>query len=118
MATGSRYTMRALTQRNTAAANAYGEKTPATWTTLVASQRCRVWVSDERTREGDAGRVPIEDLRGAVPLGTDLTERDRFGSVSNRRGTQLFGALLIDGVMRRVDHLELRLRRASSDGAT
>lgn len=67
----------------------------------------------------EAGREPVDsnrtvvvlDMRILLPLGTDVTERDRVASVTER-GSQLFeGPLAIEAVLTRRTHLELVLQR-------
>lgn len=102
---------RVYLQRNAASADAYGHKEPASWTAL-ATVAGYVWVVREDTAH-DLERTAVETrYRAIVPLDTDVTEKDRIEKVEDRAEspTQLFGTMYIDAVVRRRDHVELRMR--------
>ena len=105
-------TMRVYLQRNSAAANDYGEKTPASWGTLSTASGY-VWVDSEDTRHEPGSTVVSGYYRALLPVATDVTEKDRVLKVENRNASQLFGVMSIEAVIRRRDHLELRLRGAA-----
>jgi hypothetical protein len=44
-----------------------------------------------------------------VPLGTDILAHDRVSSVRDRMGNELFAGMVVDSVVRRADHLAVRL---------
>lgn len=48
--------------------------------------------------------------RAIVPLETDVTESDRVEKVEDRAASELYGEMYVDAVIRRKDHIELRLR--------
>ena len=101
--------MRAYIQRNSATANAYGHKSPASWTALSTTP-AYVWVVTGDTRHGAELSADASRYRAIVPLGTDITSDDRAEKVTDRMAAELFGVLYIDAVLRRPDHLELRMR--------
>jgi hypothetical protein len=47
---------------------------------------CWLWSSADRTVEGPAVNVTVEDLRMMVPLEADVTSADHIGTVTDRRG--------------------------------
>jgi len=106
-----RMTMRLYIQRNNAMANAYGHKSPQTWEALSTTAGY-VWIEKEDTRHGNEMSQVSARYRAIVPSGTDVTEADRIQKVENRADTpeELFGTMYIDAVIRRNNHLELRLR--------
>lgn len=109
----ARYRMihRVFLQRNGASANAYGHKSPQGWATL-ATVSGYVWATAEDTRHGEELSQASARYRAIVPTGTDVTEKDRVLKVENRADspTELFGVMEIGGVIRRKNHLELRMR--------
>ena len=107
-----RMTMRVFLQRNSAATNAYGEPSPPVWGALSTAAGY-VWVDREDTRHDPGHSVATAFYRGIVPLATDVTESDRVEKVEDRAATQLFGLMAIDAVIRRRDHMELRMRGAA-----
>lgn len=72
-----------------------------------------MWVDDE-DRAFRAGRssatVVTATYRAIVPLETDVTESDRVEKVEDRAASELYGEMYVDAVIRRKDHIELRLR--------
>lgn len=97
--------------RNSASANAYGQKDPKSWAAL-ATVKGYAWVVSEDTRHGPELSQASARYRAVVPLGTDVTEADRIQKIENRADTptELFGTMDIDAVVRRKNHLELRMR--------
>jgi hypothetical protein len=57
----------------------------------------------------DVGEVTMDAPGMLLPLGTEVALTDRVQKVTDRRGTQLFGAMSIDAIFARTTHLELRL---------
>lgn len=105
----TRMTMRAYIQRNTASANALGHESVPSWTALSTTP-CYAWVDRGDTRHTAEMSAEGERYRAIVPIGTDVTSKDRLEKVTERDDTQLFGVMYVDAVIRRRDHLELRLR--------
>jgi len=112
MSARQRMTMRVYLQRNSAAANDYGEPSPPSWAALSTAPGY-VWVDTEDTRHEPGSTVVSGYYRGILPVTTDVTEKDRVLKVENRAASQLFGLMAIDAVIRRKDHLELRMRGAA-----
>lgn len=102
-------TMRLYLQRNSAAANAYGHPSPQSWGALSTTPGY-VWVNQADTQHAPERSVAATRYTGIVPKGTDVTEDDRVQKVEDRAAAQLFGVMAIDAVVRRRDHLELRMR--------
>jgi len=98
-------------QRNAAARDGYVHKSPPDWQAL-ATVAGRVWVATEETEYDAEVTAVIGRYRGIVPLGTDVTEKDRVEKVLNRADTptQLFDVMAIDAVIRRKNHVELHLQ--------
>ena len=74
---------------------------------------CWAWQGATGGRHTSAGeaRTVTTDMPGMiVPLGTDVTEADRVQKVVDRAGSLILGAMMIDAVMSRATHRELRLR--------
>ena len=102
-------TMRAYFQRNSASANAYGHKSPQSWGTLSITP-CYAWIVTGDTRHGEVVSADATRYRAIIPSGTAVTSDDRVQKIDDRAGGNLFGVLYIDAVLRRHDHLELRMR--------
>tara|TARA_Y100000310_G_scaffold47500_3_gene44074 strand:- start:1045 stop:1392 length:348 start_codon:yes stop_codon:yes gene_type:complete len=109
----ARYRMihRIFVQRNGASANAYGHTSPQSWAAL-ATVAGYVWVTNETAQHIEEFSQSSARYRAIIPLGTDVTEKDRIEKVEDRADspTELFGTMNIDAVIRRKNHLELRMR--------
>jgi len=101
--------MRAFAQRNIATRDAGGHLNVPVWGTL-ATIPCYAWVRRGDTYHGAELSVDATRYWAMIPLGTDITSDDRIEKIKNRAGGNLFGVLYIDAVLRRHDHLELRMR--------
>ncbi len=85
------------------------------WASHLIGVKCFVWSKSRREKVDDDKTAVIEDLRCIMPLGTDVTERDRIVSIEDRSGTTLLsGPLVIEGVQRVHTHLELTLQRVAT----
>lgn len=104
---------RCALERATAAAGSWNVPGPATWGDHLTDVPCVMNMNAGRERTDDDTAVVIEDIRLLVPLGTDVTERDRIGDISFRGDTILDGPTGIRAVLHRRDHLELVLVRLS-----
>ena len=107
-----RMTHRVFIQANAATADAYGHPSVPSWGTAneVAGY---VWVDTEDTGNDNEMTLVTGRYKGIVPIGTTVAENKyRVQKVENRADTptQLFGIMDIMAVIRRRDHLELRLR--------
>ncbi|MDA2936832.1 hypothetical protein MYX75_01030 [Acidobacteria bacterium AH-259-A15] len=105
-------THRADLERDTASgADAWGNAPIPTFTAL-ATVKCFTWSRTRRERIDEDKTVVIEDMRTIMPLGTDVTEKDRIASIKDRAGTTIFsGPLGIAAVQKHRTHLELTLDR-------
>jgi len=84
----------------------------ASWASHLIGVKCFVWAKPTREVVDENKTVVIDNLRCVMPLGTDVTERDRIASIKDRRGvTILAGPLRIEGVQNVLTHLELILDR-------
>ena len=110
MGVRSRMTMRATIERNEAGTDAYGQPGPPDWKAIAVDVPCYAWSEGKRMRIGDEKTVVLDGPGMVLSLGTDVTEKDRIRSVSDRLDAELFDTMYIDAVARRRDHLELRLR--------
>jgi hypothetical protein len=110
MSVRSTMTMRAVLQRDDAGKDPYGHKSPAMWRTIDSNLPCIVWESSNRKIYGplivEAGYPMM-----IVPYNTDVTIDDRFETVMDRLGTELYANLYIESVIKRRDHKELRLKK-------
>lgn len=109
MGARSRMQHRLFLQRNSASADSYGHRGPPLWGVLSTTAG-HVWVMQEDTHHDAKLSKASTRYRGIVPTGTDVTESDRVEKTEDRAGTQLFSLMDIDAVIRRKDHLELRMR--------
>lgn len=85
----------------------------------LTDQPCRGWVATGKDVVKPAGGarpgefVTLEERHLMLPLGTDVTERDRIGDVTYRGDVVLDGPHIVEAVLRFDDRLELLLRRVS-----
>lgn len=104
---------RCTIERDGASAGAWGLPDTPEWAEHLADVPCRVVI--------DAGREPVDsdrtvvlvDMRLLVPLGTDVTERDRISEIVERGEAYTGGPFQVEAVLRRRTHLELSLRVVS-----
>lgn len=92
--------------------DALGQPSPPGWAAHLTDVPCRTWASSGReTVNADtaASVVVVEEVHLIVPLGTDVTERDRIASVTYRGETTQAGPLGVRAVLTRPDHIELVL---------
>lgn len=96
---------------NAATEDAWGNPQAPNWQPLATDVPCRA-IADSGREPVDADRtVVVVDLRLLLPLGTDVTERDRISAVSERGAEYLDAPFGIEAVLRRRTHLELHLVR-------
>jgi hypothetical protein len=105
---------RTLVQRDTqTATNAHNHKGTPTWSTHIDALACFLYVpAVTRGREDVAAErtVAIRGYAMLVPLGTDVTERDRISGVEDRAGDVILsGVMNIRAVIRHHNHIELAL---------
>lgn len=113
MSSRSRMRYRALTQRDSRVANDYGDTGVQNWATSIAALPCHVWNKNTASAGGErySTEVPISDYQPVMicPLGSDVVETDRVFNVKDLRDNELFGLMEITSVIRRHDHLEVRM---------
>lgn len=105
---------RATVERDTNVANDYGDEGAPDWQMHLESQPCFAWnrntssAGDERYGEEavTSDYYPVM----VVPLRTDIKETDRVSVIKDRLGNELFGTMDIKAVLRRADHLEVRMK--------
>lgn len=103
-------TMRATLQRDGARQDEYGQPGPTSWET-TAHVACWAWQGGGRRSQQVPRVVESDEPTMIVPKGTDVVSGDRVLEVYDRRGTVVFeNPLYVDAVVRRLDHLEVRLR--------
>lgn len=105
-------TMRVDIERDMAAEDGYNQRGPTSWQTLSEDVPCYAWQGTGRpSAERSVEQVVRTDMPGmVVPLGTDIQAGDRIRRIADRRGRELFGAMPVDAVRRRRDHLRVDLR--------
>lgn len=104
-------TMRATILRDVSTSkDGYGQPSPI-WQIVADGVHCRVWAGGggRETSYGDERTVTTDAPGMVVPLGTDIMAHDRVSSVRDRMGNELFAGLVVDSVVRRADHLAVRL---------
>ena len=80
------------------------------WDPHLSAVACHWWYeSDNEIIDGEKQAV-LEGWKAIVPVGTDVTEKDRISRVETRLGSVIFtGPAEVTGVGRRADHLVLTL---------
>ena len=110
MSARGRMTLRATLQRDTAHADEYGQPGPTDWQT-TAHVACLTWQGGGRRSQQPARTVEADEHTMLVPSGTDVVSGDRVLEVYDRVGAVVReDPLYVDAVVRRRDHLEVRLR--------
>lgn len=91
--------------------DAWGQPGTPDWQVHLTDVPCRAWADAGREQTDEQRIAVVVDRRVIVPAGTDVTERDRLASVTER-GSEFFdGPMAIEAVLRRRDHLELVVER-------
>ncbi len=109
MSCRTRLTMRAFIQRNSSSVDTWGHKRVSTWGALSTTP-CYAWEPSADIRHKPEVSMESSRFRAMVPLGTDVTRKDRVEKVEDRAATELFGVMYIDAIVRRRDHLLLKMR--------
>lgn len=104
-------THRALVQRATETVDGYNNRLAPVWATHLAAQPCYFWQpSMGRGEQSGAQNYRAYGYQVVMPLGTDVTERDRINGIVDRRGYSVHpGVFGIVAVVRKPDHLLLTL---------
>lgn len=96
---------------NASTEDSWGHSLPPDWEMHLQDVPCRAWVNSGREPVDSDRTIVVIDARVIVPLGTDVTERDRVATITVR-GAELFeGPMGIEAVTRHREHLELSLQR-------
>jgi len=107
-------TMRATVYRNISEADAYARAGVPVWQPKESAMPCRFWHttgSSLETKHAGATTVRTDEVIGMCPIGSDIKEGDKIGSVKDRSSTEQFGVLYVDAVLRRANnHLSIRTR--------
>ena len=112
--TRTRMRMRAFVQRDTRVTNDYGDEGIQDWQVQYSSLPCHAW-----NKKGESGGKinfgePIVSSNYfpvmIVPVDSDIKETDRVYNIKNKRDKILFGTMDITAVLRRSDHLEVRMK--------
>jgi hypothetical protein len=107
-------THRTTVQRDVqAGTNAWGGKGTPEFQDHLTDLACRYWVETGHEQTDATSQVVVEDMRLIVPIGTDITEKDRLGDITSRGTTIVTGPVGIRAVLAMDDHLELVLVRLS-----
>lgn len=91
--------------------DSWGDSPTPEWQSL-AIVPCNAWTNAGRELTASDRTAVLEDRRASVPLGTDVTERDRVAQVTTKGGAVVFeGPMNVEAVLHMDDHLELVLER-------
>lgn len=107
----------AVIERDAATPDAAGGKTKRDWRPLSTVECCLWWwkgskSSDKSPSAQYARPQATINITGGdmmVPLGTDVTDKDRIGSVTNEEGEDQEGPFRVIAVNRYSTHIELSL---------
>lgn len=112
ISTGVLLQHRCNVQRNAGATDSHGG-TEQSWQDHLANQPCIGWIAggSEIVHEGSPDYVvEVESRQLVLPLGTDVTQLDRIGDVSDRYGNLILaGPHVIESIFVYPDRLELSL---------
>ena len=88
---------------------AWGGPGTPDWQTHIADLPCRAWTATANEQTDDRRTAVVVQRRISIAVGTDVTERDRVASVTDRGNTLYEGPMDIEGILRYPDHWELIL---------
>lgn len=117
MTARSQMKMRADFERDLGGLKDTWNQAPAvSWQPHLTAQPCLAWTKAKKEVEGGGTNVKVavvEDMRINVPLGMDVTSKDRVLNIEDRKGTILFtGPFSVDTVQIRRTHLELLISKS------
>lgn len=105
-------THRTTVERDTpAAADPWGGSGTPDWETSAAGIPCRAWMNAGKEAVTNDRIAVIRDLRCILPIGTDVTESDRLGDITEHGRVIYEGPHRIEAVLRHPDRLELLLEQ-------
>ena len=114
ISTGLPLVHRATVQRDASTGiDAMGNKDVPDWQTHISDLPCFYWATAGSEMTDATTQVVLQDMRLLVKLGTDVTEKDRIGDITNRGDVIVNGSIGIRAVLAHEDHLELILVRIS-----
>lgn len=99
---------------NAASTSSDGWGSSPSWQAHLSNLACRFWAVSGREQIADKDSiVGVDEQKMIVPLGSDITERDRISAagVTYRGAAIITGPIGIRAVNPRKDHLELILTR-------
>lgn len=94
---------------NAGTTNGRGNPSSPDWQPSSTDVPCRGWTSTGEERAEDKAIIDFEQKRLLLPLGTDVTERDRIGDITDRGDVYMAGPIGIRAVIRRRDFIEVIL---------
>lgn len=103
-------TQRAQIQDNRTTNDDHGHPGPPIWVTRAEEMPCRIFNTGDRINYG-TGIYTTNTLTMLVPLASEITIDNRVLSVIDRRGEELHGKMTIESIVRREDHLAVRLKK-------
>jgi hypothetical protein len=98
---------------NAGTTNGRGNPNPPDWQPHITSVMCRFYAAPVRETEHveEAGVIAVANMKLLVPLGTDVTERDRISAITCRGASLAAGPFEIRAIIPRRSFLELTLVR-------
>lgn len=109
----TRLKYRCSIERNNATTDEWGQSGTPDWSELDDDLPCYAWVDGGREAVTTERTAVVRDMRLLLPLGTDVTESDRIGDISERGSVIFDGPFGIEVVLRHRDHLELMLTKVA-----
>lgn len=99
--------------QNAGTTNVRGNPSAPNWQPHSTAVPCRGWTTIGKERAEDQAILDFENMRLILPIGTDVTERDRVGDITDRGAVFMAGPIGIRAVIRQRDYLELILVRVT-----
>jgi hypothetical protein len=101
--------MRCEIQRNQGGVDQYGQEV-IDWQTIATDVPCTAYHDSGAESIRDIGIVSTDQVTVIVPLSTNVDEHDLIKGITDRQGNELFDLLVIEAVMKRRDHIQIRTR--------
>lgn len=111
----SRMRYRAIIQRDNNVDDYYGSSGAPSWQNHLIDQPCHAYNKNASSAGGtnyNSEIVPAANYYPVmmVPLDTDIKETDRVFEIKDKRGNSIFGLMDIVAVVKRIDHIEVRMK--------